>query len=711
MARSWVDLDGDQIADALVGDTGELVSEKDESTGTQTALARSGRDGHVIWKTELDPWEHWMYPNRRYAYDLWSFASPRGDFDGDGTADVVVHRRSYEDSHTVAGRAAKLGLQVLSGRTGARLWSTGALPEPAARSGEVYGQWFSPHTVERNGAPDMFEGYWGSFTRPSAGAPVVDAGGAARLARVSGRDGRVLWDVEIPETGSLGAYARAPTTFFDDFDGDGGLDLMMMAPGANESGELKYSLTAFSLRDGRKLWSRVFRANSSAPAIPADKLDAPDRPAVVVIEESGTDSGVELAVRALDGRDGQARWTSKVETAIDSGRVSPSIVSANFDGSGLHNVCVSFNLPGGRRRIIVLDGNGKERARRDLKELFQSVLEAVDSNGDGRDELLTFDDGRLLAMNGDLKDLWSWPTNSLSIDTIIRGSAGRPCEVIVSPALALDGATGQPRWTGQRSLTQGAEQSPQFVPELLDPGDSKQLPLLIAGGLGATVCREALRTDALGKLAGARGTVVKRGRVLRDPRWLRPLPWAARLRGPLGPWGFLTAGGLAWINVLLPLLILRVARGRRRAFSIRGLMLLPVVAAIPLMVLLELVPWLPLESDRFLATDIRLFVTGTLAGVPIVLGVWWVVTDVYRGRVRTIAAMAGLVMVATLAVGAGWLWLDRKSLAAIEHYGWEGWGLVLLPGAYVAAVLWGCGRVLRGVYGVIRGVRRGSVGL
>ena len=46
-------------------------------------------------------------------------------------------------------------------------------------------------------------------------------------------------------------------------------------------------------------------------------------------------------------------------------------------------------------------------------------------------------------------------------------------------------------------------------------------------------------------------------------------------------------------------------------------------------------------------------------------------------------------------------------MAAIEHYRWEGWELVLLPGAYVAAVLWAGGRC---VLGIFRLVRRRAVG-
>jgi hypothetical protein len=72
--------------------------------------------------------------------------------------------------------------------------------------------------------------------------------------------------------------------------------------------------------------------------------------------------------------------------------------------------------------------------------------------------------------------------------------------------------------------------------------------------------------------------------------------------------------------------------------------------------------------------------------------------------VRPFVAVAALTVAATLAIAGGWIWFDMKSLAAPEHYAWDGWGLVFLPGAYTAAVVCVFGRVL---HGGCRLVRRG----
>ena len=105
-----------------------------------------------------------------------------------------------------------------------------------------------------------------------------------------------------------------------------------------------------------------------------------------------------------------------------------------------------------------------------------------------------------------------------------------------------------------------------------------------------------------------------------DPRWTRPLPWRAWLEGLFGPRAFLAAGGLALVNVVLPLLFLRLVIGRRRAFRMRALMVLPVAVVVPLMVFLGLTPWLPVGEQNWLGTQNRVFLAGTLAGVRVCWG-------------------------------------------------------------------------------------------
>jgi hypothetical protein len=479
-------------------------------------------------------------------------------------------------------------------------------------------------------------------------------------------------------------YHKTPH-LFDDLDGDGGLDALVVNRRFTTGIDIEHTLLAISLRDGKKLWSQALRLEPQIDSVAERRvgdIDGDERPEVAAVEHFGDDGKKELTVRVFDGRDGKVRWIWNSRFARQSlGMSQESIALANLDGNGTQNVCVSFvvrRLFQELRRIVVLDGYGKERARRNDALAFNNALEAVDLNGDGRDELLILDhdldsvEGRVCALDRELKELWTWPPRSKgverpifdplemlplraqhkTIDRILPASRGRVGAVIISPGLAIDLATGRPRWTGQASLVDSGD---QFRPMLLDPGDSNRLPLLIGNGLGATVCRVALPTTAGGAPAAPRGTLVAPGRTLRDPRWTKPLPWRAWLKGYYGPTAFLVAACLALVNVVLPLLILRLAAGGRRVFRMRALMVVPIAAAVPLMAILILAPWLPVGDQRWLATEWRVFLAGTLAGVPILLYVAWMAASLVRRRPRAIVALGGLTVVVTLVVaGGGW---------------------------------------------------------
>ena len=115
-----VDFDGDGVSDALIiavhapGDWGN------ETTGSHTAVARSGRDGRTIWKTVVDPRESWLAPNSGDFYHVRAYPLPEGDIDGDGTPDVIVSRMIHPGgSKGIRRDEANLPIKLLSGRTGA----------------------------------------------------------------------------------------------------------------------------------------------------------------------------------------------------------------------------------------------------------------------------------------------------------------------------------------------------------------------------------------------------------------------------------------------------------------------------------------------------------------------------------------------------------------------------------------------------------------
>nr|CBH38861.1 hypothetical secreted protein [uncultured archaeon] len=82
-AFSVRDLNGDDKADVLV-----LTSSYNEVTGTETAtvIAKRGYDGEQLWEEQVT------------GTELFLFALPAGDLDGDNQADVLVQIWGYNET-------------------------------------------------------------------------------------------------------------------------------------------------------------------------------------------------------------------------------------------------------------------------------------------------------------------------------------------------------------------------------------------------------------------------------------------------------------------------------------------------------------------------------------------------------------------------------------------------------------------------------------
>ncbi len=701
-----VDLDGDGTSDTLIVAVQAPGAWRLQATGTHTSLARSGSDGHLIWKTVIDPLQNWLDPNSGESYHLRVFPLPEGDFDRDGTPDVIVWRDGRRGASPKIRRGRVMGvIQVISGRSGVKLWS--AETSRLELEGEDYssGVWMGARAVERGAVADLFVRHTTDRQRVIRAAAMAGVIGKPKLARISGRDGRVLWDVILEDQPSWDSLKPDAPLGVDDFDGDGGLDALFELPRSLPGGGPEKRLVALSLRDGRRLWSREIRTDASGRFVAcAGDIDGDKRPEVLVLEvfKRERTGHAELEVLALGGGDGKPKWTWNADKSFLGDNEWQSMVLADFGGVGTRDVCATFVLQDGTRRVIVLDGNGRERARRDEGTAVVQAFEAVDLDGDGRDELVVEDENRVCVWDAALKDVWSRATHGRAVQRVLQGARGEPGAVVIAPALSLDGKTGQPRWTGQ---------DPLFVQEdrpavtILDPGTLTRRPRFLEERGESTVCRLAMATTPDGALAAAAGKPVQARSVDDDPRWRRLLPWVPKLKGAFGPWGLVAAGGLAFVNLGIPVFVLWLAGGRRKAFRIRTLMALPIAAVIPLMGYLTIGPWLPVGSGRLLATEGRVFLAGTVGGVPVVLYVTWMVVGAIRRRYTDVLALVALTGLATLAVAGGWIWLDSRSKVGLEHYGWDGWEVVVMVGAYGAAALWGARRGMLGGYKWMRGRR------
>ena len=236
--------------------------------GSRTVIARSGRDGRALWKTELDPKRIWYERDRGGFYNLTPLSLPDGDLDGDGSPDILVHKYIQQPGNLEIKTAATLPLQVLSGRAGDRLWTTGPLPLGFEAFGYSVIQWASARVVEAKGVPDVFVRHSSPFV-PGKSTPVAGGVAKPRLARVSGRDGHVIWDIPLSDNQESNNSGGFPGHEFGDMDGDGALDLVAVVNGVPGTNHPNHELQAISLRDGRLIWSaELDDANpfSTAPA-------------------------------------------------------------------------------------------------------------------------------------------------------------------------------------------------------------------------------------------------------------------------------------------------------------------------------------------------------------------------------------------------------------------------------------------------------------
>jgi hypothetical protein len=320
----------------------------------------------------------------------------------------------------------------------------------------------------------------------------------------------------------------------------------------------------------------------------------------------------------------------------------------------------------------------------------------MDLDGDGRDELMVWYDNVLSAWGRDLKDLWSMPApGGWPVGQYLRSAPDHPCTLVLSPMTAVDGMTRRAIWV-DKAATRDVT--------LLDPGDATRMPLLASGGSRSppTVCRYALPATPRGDYAPPSSARVPAGLVVDDPRWTRPLPWTEPVLRTIGPRGFLAAIGLALINVVAPLGLLWLA-ARRRPWTLRLLMALPIAAAVPLTVFQTVEPLVPVQIGSQPVSSRIVFALATLVGIPVVTFAFVFVRSLILGRWRTLALLAGLTVLATGAIAAAWLWSDRRFMTAIEHYDWSRWDLALILGAHVVGELILFGWMLRTTF---RGIMR-----
>jgi hypothetical protein len=176
------------------------------------------------------------------------------------------------------------------------------------------------------------------------------------------------------------------------------------------------------------------------------------------------------------------------------------------------------------------------------------------------------------------------------------------------------------------------------------------------------------------------------------------------------PLVFLGLAGLALINVVVPLSILKLAT-RRRVWGVRLLMALPVVVAIPLAAFLAIESVTPSMAGLSVERAILIIMLSTLGGLPVVVYAALIGSSLLRRRWLRFAVLAFLTLLASFALGAYWLGSDLPRMPAIEHYTWSEWYGVIFPGAYAVGVLASIAWVLRCLSRMMRRLVRRIAGV
>lgn len=292
---TWVgDVDGDHRDDFLLS----TPFEPDGSGGFGIVRIVAARDGSTIFTL------------RQYHAPSFENVARAGDVDGDGRADLLVHDGSGNGSRAISGDGARQFFTVPND-WGSGMRSVGDL-DGDGRGDVLIAEPLADRGGRMRGVVRIVSGADGSTLREHVGEKDDDSLGwdACDLGDVdedgthdyaistssgyyakpanswievhSGRDGRMLWRFEDPESSDWGIVLE-PT---GDIDGDHVNDLLFGKP--------TFEAAAFALasgRDGRILWRRVARSFDSFGSVgDVDGDGCPDL-RLESFEESRIESG------------------------------------------------------------------------------------------------------------------------------------------------------------------------------------------------------------------------------------------------------------------------------------------------------------------------------------------------------------------------------------------------------------------------------------
>jgi serine/threonine protein kinase len=694
---------GDLAGDGRPAIIGLVQRRPDSATGNFSGLelaAYSGRDGHRLWAQDRGPNQVLVHNGsssgtvngRSFNYPSLALAR----LDPRKPADVLVGVPDSLNGNAPqgSGNGSTVWLNVVGGADGTLRWRARVVQGQFGDYGRIYQDEFQD--LNGDGVADIVA--WVLPPNAQYGATSLE------LRALSGADGSRLWPDAPPIFGPQNSDGYMNLPVVGDLDGKGTPDVLFVRDPQWD----KHELVVVDGRNGRVKWTWSWVGHANGNALPL----------VVDFAGSGQHFVCLFISQETKISDNSTAWPPKIVVLDGAGKV---------------------------RKRIDAKGNGNTGAQ---FYGYESWWRGINLGSGGKQALLFFDEGTLQALGGAaIEPLWKWPLPGEDANLLEVLPAGKtfPTTIAIWSGKSIYGlscATGRPRWRGEMpdGITNWANGQAERV--VMHDANGLGLPRL----LSADGCRLTWPTDDDGRYRPPRPEP-SRYEPVPDPVALRPLPWtempeAIPIIFKMIPWSIL------WLVV--PVTLMRQAfrqnswrlafvpalyqLGMTLALNVIPLRMLPFnrndwvdwdphvgmcfltggFLIVHIIWMLRRRLWALVDASAIYAIAIAIAwsqrFSGSLGepyfpfyrqwyeslgsmlavvfgGLPILFGCAFVVNWLRRRQWNRL----GLFLVATIICAAICAYTaidnDRYWKGAEEEYSLDGWWLVLLYGAYFAAIL------------------------